>query len=161
MEVRDNERVPDPEGGSVRDRLEVHASRKGRAPLTLARSARDPDRFRLAKGLCVGPVRGRHDRPRAASLPDRALDLVKAARIVGASVVAIATEGDREIEQDATMVLSVPRVDELLSPFVNIIPLYLYAYHSSVKRGHNPDLLRYLDPTYWGARQIVIPPGTP
>ena len=90
----------------------------------------------------------------------RALDLMKAARIVGASVVAIGTEGDKEIEQNASTVLSVPRVDELLSPFVNIIPLYLYAYHSSVQRGHNPDLLRYLDPTYWGARQIVFPPGT-
>jgi glucosamine--fructose-6-phosphate aminotransferase (isomerizing) len=90
----------------------------------------------------------------------RAVDLVRAARIVGANVVALATEGDREIERDATTVLSLPRVDELLSPFVNIIPLYLYAYYSSVKRGHNPDLLRYLDPIYWSARQIVFPPGT-
>jgi len=90
----------------------------------------------------------------------RAVDLIKAARIVGANVVVLATEGDREMERDATTVLSLPRVDEVLSPFVNVIPLYLYAYFSSVKRGHNPDFLRYLDPTYWTARQIVFPPGT-
>jgi len=90
----------------------------------------------------------------------RALDLAKAAHIVGARVVAIVTEGDRAMDGIADTVFTLPRVDELLSPFLNIIPLYLYAYHSSVKRGHNPDLLRYLDPTYWSARAIVFPPGT-
>lgn len=90
----------------------------------------------------------------------RAVDLVKAARAVGAYVVAVASEGDREIPVLANTSFLLPRVDELLSPFLNIIPLYFYAYHSSVKRGHNPDLLRYLDPVYWNARQVVFPPGT-
>ncbi len=90
----------------------------------------------------------------------RALDLMRAAEIIGARVVAVANEGDREVEGLADTVLPVPRVDELLSPFLNIIPFYLYAYYSSVKRGHNPDLLRYLDPTYWRARAFLFPPGT-
>ena len=90
----------------------------------------------------------------------RALDLIKAARVVGAHVVALAAEEDREVEAAATTVLPVPSVDEVISPFVNIMPLYLFAYYSSVQRGNNPDLLRYLDPTYWSARQIVFPPGT-
>ncbi len=90
----------------------------------------------------------------------RAVDLVRAARTVGAHVVAVAPEGDREIEGHAETTLSLPEVDEFLSPFLNIIPLYLYAYYASVKRGHNPDVLRYLEPGYWAAREIVFPPGT-
>ena len=91
---------------------------------------------------------------------DRAYDLVRAARTVGAHVVAIVSHGDREVGDAADETLEVPEVDEIVSPFVNIIPLYLFAYFSSVRRGANPDLLRYLDPTVWRARQIVFPPGT-
>ncbi len=91
---------------------------------------------------------------------DRALDLIRTARIVGAHVVAVASEGDHQLADTADEALEVPEMDELLSPFVNIIPLYLFAYFSSVRRGFNPDLLRYLDPTFWRARQIVFPPGT-
>ncbi|HII40355.1 MAG TPA: SIS domain-containing protein [Thermoplasmata archaeon] len=90
----------------------------------------------------------------------RALDLMRAARVVGARVVAVAEEGDREVADRVDTVLEVPAVDELLSPFLNIIPLYLFAYYSSVERGHNPDCLRYLDPTYWEARRFIFPPGT-
>ena len=91
---------------------------------------------------------------------DRALDLVRTARIVGAHVVVVASEGDHQLADTADEALEVPELDELISPFVNIIPLYLFAYFSSVRRGFNPDLLRYLDPTFWRARQIVFPPGT-
>lgn len=90
----------------------------------------------------------------------RAFDLAEAAHRIGSKVVALVSEGDRRLDPVADTRIEVPRVDELLSPFVNIIPLYLFAYHSAVKRGHNPDLLRYLDPTYWAARQVVFPPGT-
>lgn len=90
----------------------------------------------------------------------RARDLAEAADLVGARTVALVSEGNRTLDGFADTVIELPRVDELLSPFVNIIPLYLFAYHSAVKRGHNPDLLRYLDPAYWGARQVVFPPGT-
>ncbi len=90
----------------------------------------------------------------------RTLDLLRAARTVGAHTVSVAAEGDREIEAASEATLFVPPVDEYLSPFLNIIPLYLYAYFASVKRGHNPDVLRYLEPRYWDARNIVFPPGT-
>lgn len=90
----------------------------------------------------------------------RTLDFLKAARTVGAYTVAVADEGDRDVERLADTVFAVPPVDEILSPFLTIIPLYLYAYHSSVLRGHNPDLLRYLEPAYWQARQFIFPPGT-
>ncbi len=90
----------------------------------------------------------------------RSLDLLRAARTIGAHTVAIAAEDDREAEEASETTFAVPVVDEFLSPFLNILPLYLYAYHASVKRGHNPDLLRYQEPRYWAARNIVFPPGT-
>ncbi len=89
----------------------------------------------------------------------RSLDLLRAARTIGAHTVAIAPEGDHEVAEASETTLAVPAVDEFLSPFLNIIPLYLFAYHASVKRGHNPDVLRYLEPRYWAARNIVFPPG--
>lgn len=90
----------------------------------------------------------------------RSLDLVKACQILGVPVVAIVTQGDREIPSLVDHAIEIPEVDEILSPFLAIAPLYLYAYYSSVKRGNNPDLLRYLDPTYWRARSGIFPPGT-
>ena len=90
----------------------------------------------------------------------RALDLLRAVRVLGGHAIAVAEERDREVAAASEAVLPVPPVDEFLSPFVNIIPLYLYAYHASVARGHNPDVLRYLEPRYWAAREIVFPPGT-
>lgn len=91
---------------------------------------------------------------------ERSVDLIRAARTVGAHVIAIAEEGDRAVEDASEGTWSVPAVDEALSPFLHVIPLYLYAYHASVARGHNPDVLRYREPSYWAARQIVFPPGT-
>lgn len=90
----------------------------------------------------------------------RSLDLIRAARTIGAHVIAVAAEGDGEVGAHSEETITVPEVDEFLSPFLNIIPLYLYAYYASVKRGHNPDVLRYLEPGYWTARQVVFPPGT-
>ncbi len=90
----------------------------------------------------------------------RSADLLKAARGLGVPTVALVTEGDAELASLAEESFEVPVTDEYLSAFLNIIPLYLFAYYSSVRRGHNPDTLRYLDPAYWGARQIIFPPGT-
>lgn len=91
---------------------------------------------------------------------DRAVDLVRAAKTVGAAVVAVVTEGDETIASLADDAFAVPAVDEYLSPFLTILPLYLFAYHQSVQRGHNPDELHYLHPPHWEARNVIFPPGT-
>jgi glucosamine--fructose-6-phosphate aminotransferase (isomerizing) len=90
----------------------------------------------------------------------RHVDLVKAARTVGASVISIVDQEDEELRSISDDTIELPSVDEYLSPFVNIIPLYLLAYYSSVKRGLNPDDLRYPTPKYWQGRNIIFPPGT-
>lgn len=90
---------------------------------------------------------------------ERAADLVRVGGTVGASTLALVPEGDETVSRHSGHVIELPPVEEALTPFLYILPLYLLAYHTSVLRGVNPDELRYLEPAYWEARQIVFPPG--
>jgi glutamine---fructose-6-phosphate transaminase (isomerizing) len=62
----------------------------------------------------------------------------------GAEVVAVATEGNREIGRYADHVIEVPRTPELLSPVVVSVPLQLLAYHVAKLRGCDVDQPRNL-----------------
>jgi len=62
----------------------------------------------------------------------------------GGSVIAIATEGDREIAKIAEQVLYVPDTLEPLQPLLTAVPLQLIAYHAAVLRGCNVDKPRNL-----------------
>jgi glucosamine--fructose-6-phosphate aminotransferase (isomerizing) len=62
----------------------------------------------------------------------------------GAEVIAVATEGDREIGKYADHVLFVPRTPELLAPVVVSVPLQLLAYHVGKARGCDVDQPRNL-----------------
>jgi len=90
----------------------------------------------------------------------RNVDLVKAAKEFGTPVIGLIDDEDTELRSLCDEAVQLPAVDEYLSPFTNIIPLYLFAYYSSVARGFNPDLLRYSTPAYWRGRQVIFPPGT-
>jgi glucosamine--fructose-6-phosphate aminotransferase (isomerizing) len=59
-------------------------------------------------------------------------------------VVAIATEGDREIALLADEVLYVPKTLPILAPIVTSIPLQLLAYHAALARGRDVDKPRHL-----------------
>jgi glucosamine--fructose-6-phosphate aminotransferase (isomerizing) len=85
----------------------------------------------------------------------RATDILAAARKLGVGRVAV---GDSSLGADSSFVL--PQTDEVLTPFLAIVPLYFVAYYLSVRLGHNPDYLRYLEPSYWEARKDIFPPGT-
>jgi len=69
---------------------------------------------------------------------------IQEVRSRGGSVVAIATEGDREIAQIAEHVLYVPDTLEPLQPMVVAVPLQLIAYHAALIRGCNVDKPRNL-----------------
>ncbi len=60
------------------------------------------------------------------------------------NVIAIATEGDKEIAHHAHYVIDIPAVEELLTPLLAIIPLQLIAYYIAVKRGNDVDQPRNL-----------------
>jgi glucosamine--fructose-6-phosphate aminotransferase (isomerizing) len=72
------------------------------------------------------------------------LSNIQEVRARGASVIAVATEGDEEIRGLADHVLYVPRVHELLSPVVVTVPLQLFAYHIAKVRGCDVDQPRNL-----------------
>jgi glucosamine--fructose-6-phosphate aminotransferase (isomerizing) len=64
-----------------------------------------------------------------------------------APVIVIANRGDEEASSVADHVFWVPRVDELLAPIVNIIPLQLFAYHIADIEGKDVDQPRNLAKT--------------
>ncbi|MFQ5875002.1 MAG: SIS domain-containing protein, partial [Dehalococcoidia bacterium] len=59
-------------------------------------------------------------------------------------VIALATEGDEEIESRADEVIYLPPVSYLLSPIASVVPLQLFAYHIAVRRGCDVDQPRNL-----------------
>jgi len=61
-----------------------------------------------------------------------------------ARVLAIATEGDTQIERLATDVCWVPNTLEPLSTILAVIPLQLFAYHVAVRHGRDVDQPRNL-----------------
>jgi glucosamine--fructose-6-phosphate aminotransferase (isomerizing) len=61
-----------------------------------------------------------------------------------ARVLAVATEGDTQIERMATDVCWVPDTLEPLSTILAVIPLQLFAYYVAVKRGRDVDQPRNL-----------------
>ena len=64
-----------------------------------------------------------------------------------APIVVVANHGDEEARAIADHVFWVPKVDELLSPIVNIIPLQLLAYHIADIEGKDVDQPRNLAKT--------------
>jgi glucosamine--fructose-6-phosphate aminotransferase (isomerizing) len=62
----------------------------------------------------------------------------------GASVIAVATEGDTEVARMADHVLQVPETPELMSPVVVTVPMQLLAYHIARLRGLDVDQPRNL-----------------
>jgi glucosamine--fructose-6-phosphate aminotransferase (isomerizing) len=59
-------------------------------------------------------------------------------------IIVIATEGDAQIKELTGEIIYIPKVDELFSPLVVVIPLQLLAYHIAVKRGCDVDQPRNL-----------------
>jgi glucosamine--fructose-6-phosphate aminotransferase (isomerizing) len=64
-----------------------------------------------------------------------------------APVIVVANRGDDEIRSVSDHVFEVPKVDELLSPIVNVIPLQLLAYHIADIEGKDVDQPRNLAKT--------------
>ena len=59
-------------------------------------------------------------------------------------IIAVATEGDKEIQKYADHVIYIPEINRLVSPLLTVIPLQPLAYHIAVKRDCNVDQPRNL-----------------
>ena len=75
---------------------------------------------------------------------DKILANIEEVRGRGGRIIAIATEGDTQLEKAAEEVLYVPATLPMLSPLLTTIPLQLLAYHTAVIRGHDVDKPRNL-----------------
>jgi glucosamine--fructose-6-phosphate aminotransferase (isomerizing) len=59
-------------------------------------------------------------------------------------VIALAKEGNREVEKVADRVIYIPDTLDLLTPVLTVIPLQLFAYYIAVARGCDVDKPRNL-----------------
>ncbi|PJF42985.1 MAG: glutamine--fructose-6-phosphate transaminase (isomerizing) [Phototrophicales bacterium] len=75
---------------------------------------------------------------------DKMISQVQQAKARGGIVIALATDGDTAIAEEADHVIYVPQMPEFLSPIVATIPLQLLAYHIAVWRGADVDQPRNL-----------------
>ena len=82
----------------------------------------------------------------------RCADVARVAASVGATLVALVAEDDREIAPLAAETIALPPVAELLSPILAIVPLQLFTYHLALKAGANPDTMRTEQEAYARAR---------
>jgi glucosamine--fructose-6-phosphate aminotransferase (isomerizing) len=78
---------------------------------------------------------------------EKMLSNLAEARAREAITVVVANYGDREAAELADYVFWVPKVDELLSPIVNVVPLQLLAYHIADIDGKDVDQPRNLAKT--------------
>jgi len=62
----------------------------------------------------------------------------------GGKIIAIATKGDKEIKKIADDVIYIPKTLEMLTPFISVIPLQLFAYYFGVAKGYDVDKPRNL-----------------
>ena len=66
-------------------------------------------------------------------------------------VIAVATEGDQDIQQHADDVFFIPYAPEYTAPILSVIPLQLFAYHMAVILGRDVDKPRNL------AKSVTVP----
>ena len=78
------------------------------------------------------------------SVYDKLISNVMEGRARDARVIAVATEGDAQIERFVDEVCWVPDTVDVLSPILAVIPLQLFAYYTAVARGTDVDQPRNL-----------------
>ncbi len=76
---------------------------------------------------------------------DKMLSNIQEIKARGGIVIAIVTEGDKEImHHNVNYVIEIPKIDELFSPLLVVIPLQLLAYYVAKKFGYDIDQPRNL-----------------
>ena len=78
---------------------------------------------------------------------DKVLSNAAEVRARGAHVIAVATDGSNDIDEQTDEAICVPKSDWLLQPILAIVPLQLLAYYIATARGLNVDKPRNLAKT--------------
>ncbi|WP_132246491.1 glutamine--fructose-6-phosphate transaminase (isomerizing) [Marinisporobacter balticus] len=72
-------------------------------------------------------------------LYDKMLSNIQEVRARGAYVIAVAKEGNKEIEKVADKVIYIPDTLDELTPILSVIPLQIFSYYIAVARGCDVD----------------------
>jgi glucosamine--fructose-6-phosphate aminotransferase (isomerizing) len=75
---------------------------------------------------------------------EKTISNLKEVKARSGRVIALATEGDNEIQESADHVIYIPAAPDELSAILEIVPLQLLAYHIAVRRGCDVDQPRNL-----------------
>ena len=72
------------------------------------------------------------------------LSNIKEVKTRGAKIMAIAKEGNTEIEKEADIVLYIPNCNDLITPSLSVVLLQIYSYFVAAARGCDIDKPRNL-----------------
>lgn len=75
---------------------------------------------------------------------DKMLSNIKEVKTRGATIFALAQEGNREIEKVADFVFYLPKTFDLFAPALTVIPLQIFSYYMAVNKGCDVDKPRNL-----------------
>jgi len=85
--------------------------------------------------VCIAP---------ASKVYEKMVSNIQEIRSRSGKIIAIATVGDQEIKELTREVIYIPKIEEIFSPLLVVLPLQLMAYHIAVKRGCDVDQPRNL-----------------
>ncbi|MFW6293280.1 MAG: SIS domain-containing protein, partial [Spirochaetota bacterium] len=77
-------------------------------------------------------------------LRDKVISNMKEVKARRGPVIAIAVDGDKEVAKIADDVFYIPRLHELMYPYLMVVPLQLFAYYTALELGRNVDQPRNL-----------------
>ncbi|SHH19322.1 glutamine--fructose-6-phosphate transaminase (isomerizing) [Tepidibacter thalassicus] len=75
---------------------------------------------------------------------EKMISNMKEVKARGAFVIALAKEGNKEVEKVADKVIYIPEVSDILSSILTVVPLQILSYYVAVKRGCDVDKPRNL-----------------
>jgi glucosamine--fructose-6-phosphate aminotransferase (isomerizing) len=75
---------------------------------------------------------------------DKVVSNIEEVRARRGRVIAIASDGDRDLAERADHCLHLPYLSEYVAPVLEAVPLQLLAYHVAVRRGCDVDQPRNL-----------------
>ncbi len=75
---------------------------------------------------------------------DKTISNIQEVKARKGRIIAIVTEGDKEIDELAEHVIEIPKTHEYIAPLLTVVPLQMLAYHIAVMRGCNVDQPRNL-----------------
>ncbi|MFW6253008.1 MAG: glutamine--fructose-6-phosphate transaminase (isomerizing) [bacterium] len=77
-------------------------------------------------------------------LRDKVISNMKEVKARNGKVIALGVDGDNELADIADDVMFVPRTNELLYPYLTVVPLQLFAYYTALELGRDVDQPRNL-----------------